>query len=362
MQVIRVTKQEEGQRLDRYLGKYLSQAPMSFFYKMLRKKNITLNGKKAAGKEKLQEGDEITFFLSDDTIQKFRGVENIGQRADNRTASSGQPTVKKQKDTSPERKKQKDTVTSGQQITLDVVYEDEEILVINKPVGMLSQKAGKEDISLVEYVTDYLMTREEQNNTTFRPGICNRLDRNTTGLIVAGKTIKSLQYMNRLFRERALQKYYLCLVKGRVAESAYIDGYLKKDEKHNRVTVTRQEQPGAVRIVTAYEPLSVAGWKGEEYTLLKVHLITGKSHQIRAHLKSIGHPIVGDTKYGEKSLYHLFKKEFGVRYQLLHAWKLCLDAADYLPEKYHGKVFTAPLPECFYRVIQELGLTTEEEK
>lgn len=329
MQLITVTSQEAGQRLDKFLGKYMRQAPKSFFYKMLRKKNITLNGKKAAGMEKLAAGDEIRLFLSEETITKFQ-------------KALPEPAV------------------IANQVQLAIVYEDEDVLVINKPQGMLSQKAEKTDISLVEYVTDYVMSWQDREQTTFRPGICNRLDRNTTGLIVAGKTVAGLQYFNRLFRERNLQKYYLCLVKGKLTKRADIDGYLMKEETLNKVTVCKDKTEEAVRIVTAYEPLENVFWRGQAYTLLKVHLITGKSHQIRAHLQSIGHPIVGDTKYGEKSIYHLFKKEFGVRYQLLHAWKLCLQEAGYLPEKYHGMIWTATLPEQFRRVLLGMGMSIPE--
>lgn len=327
MQMVKISPRDAGQRMDKFLAKYMAEAPKSFFYKMLRKKNITLNGKKATGNEKLSEGDEIRLFLADETIEKFRG-----------------------------KQEGRDLSFSGT-LPFDIVYEDEEVLVVNKPVGMLSQKAAKDDVSLVEYIETYVAKENDGQDTGFRPGICNRLDRNTTGLIVAGKTVGSLQYMNRLFQKRDLQKYYLCLVKGRVIKKADIDGYLKKDEKHNRVRITGEQVQDSVRIITAYEPLQWVEWQGEEYTLLKVHLVTGKSHQIRAHLQSIGHPIVGDTKYGQKSLYHTFKKAFGVKYQLLHAWKLCLGSPDYLPEKYAGMQWEAPLPEVFARVLRELDIT-----
>lgn len=324
MQLIQITEQEAGQRLDKFLGKYMALAPKSFFYKMMRKKNITLNGKKAEGMEKLKTGDEIKLFLAEETIIKFQ-------------------------------EKQVENVVPNDTVDLDIVYEDTDVLVINKPQGMLSQKADKNDVTLVEYIGSYL-----QNNgaahTTFHAGICNRLDRNTTGLVVAGKSVRGLQWFNQLFRDRTLEKYYLCLVKGKIEKRADINGYLSKDQKHNRVTVHQKEVSGAVRIVTAYEPLETVRWRNEDYTLLKVHLITGKSHQIRAHLQSIGHPIVGDTKYGEKSLYHLFKKEFGVRYQMLHAWKLHLQAVDALPEKYHGVEWTAPLPKQFQKVLSGIGM------
>jgi len=343
MRILRVTAQEAGQRLDKFLGKYMKQAPKSFLYKMMRKKNIVLNGKKAEGMERLLSGDEIRLFLSDGTIDKFREpMKQDGQRA----GELKQGTSHGKEDESLQ--------------DFEIIYEDSNVLVVNKPLGMLSQKAGRGDISLTEHITGYLMTAGEQQETVFRPGICNRLDRNTTGLVVAGKTVESLQYLNRLFRERDLQKYYLCIVKGRISKRADIDGYLKKDEKHNKVVITKEYMEGAARIITGYDPLQSVLWKGGEYTLLKVHLVTGKSHQIRAHLKSIGHPLAGDTKYGEKGMYHLFKKEFGVKYQLLHAWKLCLGAPAYLPKEYHNRVWTAPLPEHFKRVLAEMGMREEE--
>lgn len=323
MQQITVSSRDAGQRLDRFLGKYMPEAPKSFFYKMLRRKNITLNGKKAAGMEKLEENDTIKLFLSEETIEKFRGSHSV----------------------------------NGVQGSLDIIYEDGEILAVNKPLGMLSQKAARDDISLVEYLEAYISAKESDAfDSGFRPGICNRLDRNTTGIVIAGKSVGSLQYMNRMFRERAVDKRYLCLVKGRVDERVQASGFLTKDTRHNRVYVSDVEKEGAVRIETAYEPLEYAAFQGECYTLLGVHLITGKSHQIRAHLKSMGHPIVGDTKYGEKNIYHLFKKNFGVRYQLLHAWKLQFGEVDYIPEQYRGMCLRAPLPDVFCRVLQGIGM------
>ncbi len=327
MRKLEVSAQEAGQRLDRMLAKYMELAPKSFLYKMLRKKNIKLNGKKAEGNEKLLAGDEITLFLADETIDGFR-------------------------------QQKKEIVNIQKKIDLDIVFEDEDILVINKPVDMLSQKADKDDVSLIEYLTDYLMKKDGlQQEKTFRPGICNRLDRNTSGLIVAGKSVQGLQWMNQLFRERELKKYYLCIVKGNIEKGSKIDGYLLKDGSHNTVTISKEERPGADRIETEYEPLQYGILGGKEYTLLKVHLITGKSHQIRAHLQNIGHPIVGDGKYGHKDLYKIFKKEFGLRHQLLHAWKLELDAPEYLPGKYHNQTFMAPLPKEFARILKGLGMS-----
>lgn len=327
MRVLQVTPQESGQRLDRLLMKYMQLAPKSFIYKMLRKKNIKLNGKRAEGAQKLCVGDEITLYLAEDTIDGFR------------------------------QREERVVIPEEQSISLEVLFEDENILVINKPVGMLSQKANRQDTSLVEYILEYLSLQEESQ--TFKPGICNRLDRNTSGLVVAGKTVQGLQWMNRLFRERDLKKYYLCIVKGRMEKGSRIEGYLTKNTNHNMVSISSYPVPGADRIETEYEPLQEGMFQGNPYTLLKVHLLTGKSHQIRAHLQSIGHPIVGDGKYGQKDMYHLFKKRFGVRYQQLHAWRLELGDAEYLPERYHGLSFCAPPPAEFIRVTREIGINIQ---
>ena len=198
MRVLKVSAQEEGQRLDRMLAKYMQLAPRSFFYKMLRKKNIKLNGKKADGSEKVTAGDEITLYLADETVESFR----------KQTPQKAQSTKN----------------TGRKSMNIPVIYEDQDILVLNKPVGVLSQKADRDDYSLVEWLEDYLGKDTAQ---TFRPGICNRLDRNTSGLVVAGKSIHGLQWMNRLFRERNLKKYYLCLVHGAVKGEKKLHGFLK---------------------------------------------------------------------------------------------------------------------------------------
>lgn len=316
MQEIIVTANEAGQRFDKLLAKYLNEAPKSFIYKMLRKKNIVLNGKKATGNEKLAVGDSVKLFLADETIQKFSNVEVIHTKE-----------------------------------KLDILYEDEHVIMINKPVGMLSQKADAKDESLVEHLISYLidsgqLTQEELRS--FKPSICNRLDRNTSGLLVAGKSLIGLQTMAQLFKERSLKKYYRCLVVGKITEKQYIKGWLVKDEKTNKVTVMQKECKDSLPIETEYEPL----WVGEDCTLLEVHLITGRTHQIRAHLASQKHPIIGDYKYGNRKVNDVYKETYKLESQLLHAYRLEMPEIAGELSELSGKQFVAPLPRLFEHILK----------
>ncbi|MBO5278444.1 MAG: RluA family pseudouridine synthase [Lachnospiraceae bacterium] len=322
MQTLIVKENEKGQRLDKLLSKYLNLAPKGFLYKMLRKKNITLNGKKAAGAEMLCLNDEIRLFLSDETIAKFSGNRQVAQTS----------------------------------IKPDILYEDKHIILFNKPENILSQKAKDSDISMVEVLISYLLEKGELTEAdlkSFRPSVCNRLDRNTTGILAAGKSLVGLQALSAVFKERSLSKYYLCLVKGEMKTEQLLDGFLCKNERTNTVTIRETPRTSEdLPIQTSYTPL--AG--NHELTLLKVKLITGRSHQIRAHLASTGHPIIGDPKYGEAKLNQYYGKKYQISAQLLHSYEL------YLPEfsgqlaYLSGKHITAPLPASFIRVMEGEGI------
>lgn len=321
MRSFTITGNEAGQRFDKYLKKLLNDAPTSFLYKMLRKKNIVLNGKKADGTEKLAAGDEVKVFFSEETFEKFAG--------------------KRQTSAEYERLRELN-------VKLNVLYEDKDIVMINKPSGMLSQKAKPEDISANEYILSYLIRKNELTEemmATFRPSVCNRLDRNTSGILIAGKTLKGLQEMSAALKERSVQKYYRCLVEGTITEPCHLRGWLKKEEAANQVTVFADKKSAgedAVSIETEYIPLKANG----AYTYLEVHLITGRSHQIRAHLASIGHPIVGDFKYNKKAACEYARRQLHVNSQLLHAYRLKF--AD-------DREVTAPLPGEFERALRSVG-------
>lgn len=318
MREIEINKNEAGQRLDKLLAKYMNKAPKSFIYKMLRKKNITLNKKKADGSEKLEVNDCVQLFLSDETIEKFTELDVVSNEVD-----------------------------------LNVIYEDDNILVINKPAGMLSQKAKPEDESLTEYVIAYLLKTKQltkEDLMSFHPGLCNRLDRNTSGIIIAGKSLAGLQQMGLLLKERNIDKYYQTIVKGVIKESTCIEGYLTKDKSHNKVTISKEPVEGADYIKTQYEPLKTNG----EYTLLRVKLLTGRSHQIRAHLNSIGHPVIGDGKYGDVQVNKYFKRNFNLRFHLLHSYELNFPKIEGELGNLSGKQFKAPLPSYFEAIVSRI--------
>lgn len=319
MKEFTIKRNEENQRFDKYLKKLLPNAATSFLYKMMRKKNITLNGKKTEGNEILQSGDVVRLFFSDETFDKFAGS-----------------TIQ----TDDEFSRLSELPLKG----IRIIYEDDDILIADKPFNMLSQKATPTDISANEYLLGYLirtgkLTREAF--ATFRPSVCNRLDRNTTGLILMGVSLKGSQELSAMLRERTIGKYYLAVVSGTLTKAERQKGYLVKDAKSNRVQIAATaDQPDAKPIETAYCPLCSASGT----TLLKVHLITGKTHQIRAHLASIGHPIIGDPKYGDPIVNRKFSQDYRIKAQLLHAYRITF------PD---GRSFTTETPKEFLRISQD---------
>ena len=353
MRTLSVGPADAGQRLDKFLLRYFKEAEKGFLYRMLRKKNITLNGAKAEGSELLKAGDTIEVFFSEETFEKFRGEKAARNGAENGTGARASEALSREKAAPP----------------LSVIYEDDSLLFVNKPAGLLTQKAGRDDDSLADRIASYAEAQaalrpEGAYSQGFTPAPAHRLDRNTSGLVLAGKTLPGQQLLSYLLRERQLEKYYLCVVRGRLEKPLHSVLFWQKNEAENTVTIRKDAAPGAERI----ELKAVTERLLErDYSLLKVQLISGKSHQIRAQLAWLGYPIAGDAKYGSAVVNRELAVLWGgtLRVQLLHSFEAVFPAR--LPEesplseqaraafeKAAGKSFRAPLPPVFISVLKAL--------
>lgn len=344
MQSVTIGENQAGQRLDKFLRKYMPEAGSGFLYKMLRKKNIILNGGKAEGSELLAKGDQVCFFFSDETFARFTGKAG-GEDA---------------RETSQAEYRKAYRELSG----VTVCYEDDHVLILDKPAGILTQKAENDGLSLNEWMIGYLLSKYPDfagELDSFRPSVCNRLDRNTSGLVLCGKSLPGLQFLSRSIRERSVRKFYRTICLGQLREPAQVKGYLKKDPGRNRVNVVSGDKLGSGSmtdaagdyIETAYRPICV----GERYTLLEVELITGKPHQIRAHLASQGHPLIGDFKYGDAEQNQMLKQAYGLKHQLLQAFRIEFpETDDPAGAALSGRTVTAPCPELFERIQSALKL------
>lgn len=317
-----VTKNQANQRLDRFLKKYFNNASLSLIYKLIRK-DIKLNGKRVKENQVLAEGDELTLYISDETASALQKEKTHAR-------------VKKQ---------------------FRIAYEDENILVVEKPYGLLTHGDSSEKKNhLANQVVDYLIEKgdyDPRSEKTFTPAPANRLDRNTTGLVAFGKNAAALQELNRMIREKEeISKLYLTIVSGRLEKELRLRAKMTKDESRNLVSVVSEDGEGKL-METIARPLEYAQWKGQSFTLVEVEILTGRTHQIRAHLAKAGYPLIGDVKYGNKRVNILMERELGLTTQLLHAYRLIfrrMPLADSGAGGAAGKTVEAQLPPDFMRI------------
>ena len=286
--ILTIKKNDAGQRLDKFLTKTYPNLPQSLLYKAIRKKDIRRNGKRCDKADRLAEGDELYLFLPEDTLQV------------------APPTY--------------EFMHASRQ--LDVVYEDENVILLNKKAGLLVHPDDREFAdTLLFRVQRYLYEKGEYHpdeEQSFAPALVNRIDRNTSGIVIAAKTAAALRILNDKLKNREIQKYYLCIVHGKMPkQSDTLEAFLEKNEAQNRVYISDKAKDGARTIRTRYTVLE----QRDNLSLLEIHLLTGRTHQIRAHLASIGHPLLGDGKYGTNAL----NKGTGFNKQALCSYRLCFD-------------------------------------
>lgn len=289
MKEFTIGKNDSGQRLDRFVGKAVPLLPESLLQKYIRLKRIKVNGRGSKRDCRLNEGDIISLYINDEFFET--------PREENAYLKVGSPK-------------------------LEIVYEDENILLADKKPGILCHSAGTWDYNtLIAHIQAYLAQKGEwdpKRENAFTPALCNRIDRNTGGIVIAAKNAESLRILNEKIRDREIEKYYLCAVQGRPKPSeGRLENFLFKDASKNQVFIKKKNEPGARTAITEYRVLRSAGG----LSLVECRLLTGRTHQIRAQMAYAGYPLLGDGKYGVEKV----NRSYGEKGQALYSYKLVFD-------------------------------------
>lgn len=361
MREINITSNDAGRRLDRFLRKYLKNASLGEIYKLIRK-DVKVDGKRRSESYILSGDETLSLYISDEVFDALTGARDNSSARGKAGHANNARRAKRQ---------------------FTIIYEDDKILIVSKPYGLLTHGDSHEKKNhLANQVKDYLIEKgdfDPRSEKVFSPAPANRLDRNTTGLVLFGKTSSALKALNEIIRDDLADKYYLTIACGTIDSALTLTGSLSKDQKSNKVTIHTDSSADARDIVTVVRPVAPLRFgRSLDATLTEIQLITGRPHQIRAHLASIGHPVVGDSKYADsvssrdahstgmvsassedvRRLNEHFFREYHQSAQLLHAYKISFAATD-LPEELSylaGKSFTVPLPASFSKVLAAAGI------